>query len=1072
MSKTAANPMNILPPKNFSYRGLCWLALVYGLTPSLLAIEAVDFNRDIRPLLSDRCYLCHGPDEAARQADLRLDSFGEATKSAIVPGNAITSKLIARISSTDADTVMPPGDSHKARLTEPQIELFRKWIKQGAKYQQHWAYTPPRKAPLPVADATQFADKATDKTNSAKTNSAIEMRNPVDAFVEAKLRAEGLHLAPPADRLTLLRRLTLDLTGLPPTPEEGQAYLDDLSAEATQRVVTRLLNSPAYGEHMARYWLDAARYADSNGYQYDLVRQQWAWRDWVIDAFNRNLPFDQFTIEQLAGDLLTNASDQQRLATGFNRNHPITIEGGVIEEEYRTEYVIDRVVTTGTVWLGATLICSRCHDHKYDPTTQREFYQIFDFFNQIPEKGLQGFAPQANIASPFQAAGIAQAETNVSELNDKFLAEFDRWQAEQAEPIKEPTSDDSSLSWIVPQTISQLSTGGAQLSWEADKSIFVQSKPKPAEAPKQDVYELLYEISAGQAVALIRLEALKDSRLPGGGTSLSNNSNFVLTEITAELDSSEATATTKATPANSPATQAKFQSLKFSEASADYSQRNYSVAAAIDGKHDQSGWAVDGNEHTLRANRTALFALETLLAKSSAPQRLRIKLHFQSPFDQHALGKFRISLAADRNLFVSDDVRAALALGPEQRTPEQQLIVARHVASARGSSELKQRLTNLATAQSNLNALLKTIPPTMIMQDQPQRRDSFILVRGQYDKPSEKVLANTPSYLPPLDDSLPRNRLGFARWLVAPSHPLTARVTVNRLWQQFFGIGLVDTPEDFGLQGNPPSHPQLLDWLAVDFIESGWNIHHVIRTIVQSKTYQQSSVMTLEALSRDPNNRLLARGPRLRLDAEAIRDSALAASGLLTRTIGGPSAYPYHPPGLWLEVNNRQGLSNPYEQDHGENLYRRSLYTFGKRSVPAPSMSVFDAPEREVCLVRRSRTNTPLQAFVLLHDPQFVESARKLAERMLHHAPQTLTDQLTYGFMLCVGRPPTTAELKVANDSYAADLQHFTQHPELAKSLLEVGESPRKPNLPTQELAALTNVARLLMNLSEFVTKS
>lgn len=1014
-------------------------------------------------MLSDRCYLCHGPDEAARQADLRLDSFSEATKSAIVPGDAGASELIARITSADAEQVMPPGDSHKARLTEAQVELFRQWIKQGAKYEQHWAYTPPRKAPLPVAVSTQVADDAIAKTNSAK-----ETRNPVDAFVEAKLQTEGLNLAPPTERLTLLRRLTLDLTGLPPTPEEVQTYLDDSSAEATQQVVTRLLNSPAYGEHMARYWLDAARYADSNGYQYDFARQQWAWRDWVIDAFNRNLPFDQFTVEQLAGDLLPNASDNQRLATGFNRNHPITVEGGIIDEEYRTEYVIDRVVTTGAVWMGATLICSRCHDHKYDPTTQREFYQFFDFFNQLPEKGMQGFAPQANIASPMQVSEIAQAETNLAEQKREFLAEYERWQTEQPSQAKEISSADSSPLWFVPQPITQLSSGGAQLTWEEDKSIFVEIKPKPAEAPKQDVYELLYEIPAGQVVALIRLEAIKDKRLPGGGTSLSSNSNFVLTEITVELDSSAVTASTKT---DSPTGQATVQALKFSEATADYSQRNYPVAAAIDGKHDKSGWAVDGNEHTLRANRTALFALESPVTNPSAPQRLRIKLHFLSPFDQHALGKFRISMSADRNLLVSDDVGAALALAPDKRTPEQQLVVARHMASTRGSAELKQSVALLTAAQAQLDGLLKAIPLTMIMQDRPEPRESFVLVRGEYDKPSEKVSANTPSYLPPLDESLPRNRLGLARWLMAPSHPLTARVTVNRLWQQFFGIGLVDTPEDFGLQGNPPSHPELLDWLAVDFIESGWNLQQVIRTIVLSKTYQQSSVITPEAYARDPNNRLLARGPRLRLDAEAIRDSALAASGLLTRTIGGPSTFPYHPPGLWLEVNNRPGFSSPYEQDHGANLYRRSLYTFGKRTVPAPSMSVFDAPDREVCQVRRSRTNTPLQAFVLLHDPQFVEAARKLAERVLHHAPGALPDQLTYGFMLCLGRPPTPAELQLANESYAADVQHFTQYPELAKSLLQVGESSSDTSLPTPELAAMTNIARLLMNLSEFVTK-
>ncbi len=1046
--------MNDPRMNNSTSVGLYFFALTCGLVNGLLAADAIDFNREIRPLLSDRCYLCHGPDEAARQADLRLDNFADATAAAIKPGDADGSELIARITSADPDSIMPPRDSHKPRLTEPQVELFRQWIDQGAKYEQHWAYAPPRKAELPVPAA-----------NSSTTDAHAgerQTQNAIDTFVQAKLRLEKLSPAPPAERLNLLRRLTLDLTGLPPTPQEGRDYLADSSDRATENVVARLLDSPAHGEHMARHWLDVARYADSNGYQYDFARQQWAWRDWVIDAFNRNLPFDQFTIEQLAGDLLPAASDNQRLATGFNRNHPITVEGGIIDEEYRTEYVIDRVVTTGTVWMGATLICSRCHDHKYDPTTQREFYQFFDFFNQIPEKGMKGFDPQASIASPLQVASIRQSEVQVADITQKFHAEFERWRTEH--PDEFSAAEDGQL-WFVPRPISQLSSGGAQLTWEEDQSIFVEAEPTRDETPMQDVYELLYDLPANQALALVRLEALTDKRLPGNGTSLSSNSNFVLTEITAELDTPAAATSNNSSPPS------KFEALKFSDASADYSQRNYPVAAAIDGTFDKAGWAVDGNEHTLRASRTALFALESPLESSQEPKRLRIKLHFQSPYDQHAIGKFRISLASDRNLLVSDDINAALSLAPDQRTPEQQLAIARHVASSRGSPELRQLVSALTAAQSQLDELRKSIPATMIMQEQPNSRESFILVRGEYDKPSDTVSANTPAYLPPLDDSLPRNRLGLAKWLVSPSNPLTARVTVNRLWQQFFGTGLVDTPEDFGLQGNPPSHPELLDWLAVDFVESGWDVRHLIRTIVLSQTYQQSSAITPQAFARDPNNRLLARGPRVRLDAEAIRDSALAASGLLNKTIGGPSVFPYHPPGLWLEVNNRPGFSSPYEQDHGDNLYRRSMYTFGKRTVPAPAMSVFDAPDREVCQVRRSRTNTPLQAFVLLHDPQFVEAARKLAERMLHHAPQSLEEQLKYGFRLCLGRMPTPDELLVATDAYTADERHFAEYPELAASLLNVGESPSDASLPVHQLAAIANVARLLMNLSEFVTK-
>jgi hypothetical protein len=1040
-----------------------WLGTLCALSPAQLtlkAVEPVDFNRDIRPILSDRCFLCHGPDQAARQADLRLDSFSEATVSAIKPGDAQASELMARITATDADLVMPPPDSHKTKLTAEQIELFRQWIDQGAVYAQHWAYVAPRKTTLPAAVMNQLDSDS--QRGSPVGQGAVQ--NPIDAFVRAKLEQLGMAPAEPADRAALLRRITLDLTGLPPTPEELQAFLNDSSAQATEQVVTRLFKSPAYGEHMARYWLDAARYADSNGYQYDFARQQWAWRDWVIDAFNRNLRFDQFTIEQLAGDLLPEASDQQRLATGFNRNHPITVEGGIIDEEYRTEYVIDRVVTTGTVWMGATLLCARCHDHKFDPTTQREFYQLVDFFNQVPEKGMQGFAPQATIASPLQMASLQQAEQVAERAQREFQADFEAWRSAHPELAEVDSGTSIEAQWWTPAPLSQRSEGGAQLIAEEEGAVFVKANPDANQAPPQDIYELIYDLPAEQTVAVIRLEALSDKRLPGRGTSLSDNSNFVLTEITAEL------APIPSTSDNSSPASIAYQPLTFKLASADYSQRNYPVTAAIDGKFDKTGWAVDGNEHTLRVNRTALFALGTPL-QSSQPHSLRLRLYFKSPFDRHALGKFRISMTSDSHVLVSDDISSALALSREQRTAEQQLAVERHIASTRGSPELQSGVQALAAAQSQLDEVRKAIPATMIMQDQATKRESFILVRGEYDKPSDQVTANTPAYLPPLHADYPRNRLGFAKWLVAAENPLTARVTVNRLWQQFFGVGFVDTPEDFGLQGNSPSHPELLDWLAVDFVESGWDVQHLIRTIVLSATYQQSSVVTTESVARDPENRWLSRGPRVRLDAEMIRDGALMASGLLDRTLGGPSVFPYHPPGLWLEVNNRPGFSSPYEQDHGGNLYRRSMYTFGKRTVPAPAMSVFDAPDREVCQVRRSRTNTPLQAFVLLHDPQFVEAGRKLAERMLQHAPGLLTEQVEYGYELTVGRKPTAAELQVMTEAYTAEESYFREHPELAKTMLAVGESSVDQSWPISQLAAMTNIARLLMNLSEFVTK-
>lgn len=801
---------------------------------------------------------------------------------------------------------------------------------------------------------------------------------------------------------------------------------------------------------MARHWLDAARYADSNGYQYDFAREQWAWRDWVIHAFNQNMPFDQFTIEQLAGDLLPNSTDQQKLATGFNRNHPITVEGGIIDEEYRTEYVIDRVVTTGTVWLGATLICSRCHDHKYDPTTQRDFYQIFDFFNQVPEKGMQGFAPQAEIISPLQAPRITAAELAVSQANEQFLGDYAGW--EPAAALEQRYAhDDQTVAWKTPAPVALSSEGAARLTLGEDGSIFVSGT-----IPKQDTYELEYELEK-QTIGAIRLEALTDPRLPGRGASLSENSNFVLTEFTLET--------------TEPTGNRDYRSLKIAEATADYSQRNYPIAAAVDGQLSGVGWAVDGNDRSQRVDRQAVFVLAAPIEVSTQPIKLRVKLHFKSSFAQHALGKFRLSFSPQPDPLTSAEVLAAMQMPATARSPEQQRLVARHVVSLSKDERMLASLNRLATSEKELEELRKSIPKTLIMRDEPARRESFILVRGEYDKPSEKVSADTPGYLPPLPADAPRNRLGFARWLVSPENPLTARVTVNRFWQQFFGLGLVDTPEDFGLQGNAPSHPELLDWLAVDFVRSGWDVRHLLKTIVLSKTYQQSSAISPESYARDPENRWLSRGPRMRLDAESVRDAALAVSGLLHRKVGGPSVYPYHPEGLWTEMNNRPGFSTDYNQDHGANLYRRSLYTFWKRTVTPPSMAVFDAPNRETCLVSRSRTNTPLQAFVLLHDPQFVEAARKLAERMLLEGGDKLDDQLRYGFVTSLGRYPAAEELEVLREAYQADLEEFSQQPQKGQIMLQVGESPVAPHLDTKQLAAMTNVARLLMNLSEFVTK-
>ncbi|MBM80467.1 MAG: hypothetical protein CMJ78_07730 [Planctomycetaceae bacterium] len=988
------------------------------------AAEPLEYNRDIRPILSQHCFKCHGPDSAARKADLRLDQRDVAVKAGVIlPAKPTESELVKRIQSNDPDTVMPPPLTKKS-LTKLEREILTRWVVEGAKYQKHWSFISATRPQVP-------------KSESQWTS------NAVDQFVLRKLKTEGLAPSPLADRATLIRRVTLDLTGLPPSLADIDAFLNDKSENAFEKVVDRLLRSRRYGEHMARYWLDAARYADTNGYQYDLEREQWVWRDWVIHAFNQNMPFDQFTIEQLAGDLLSNATDQQMLATAFHRNHPITIEGGVIDEEYRTEYVVDRVVTTSTVWMGLTMMCGRCHDHKYDPITQREFYGFFAFFNNVPERGLNGFNPKINVASPIGTEEAEELQQESKELTDQFakLLEAVRDQVPKWEAA---LNDDVKNRWqvIVPET--SVSKGGATLTLQEDKSLLASGK-KPA----TEVYELT--INSDQPIHAIRVEALRHPTFVGGGAGLASNANFVLSEFQAAASSEKAPTA--------------FEQLKITKAEADYSQKGYSIEKAIDGTIDRSGWAVDGP--TKREDRVAIFTLAKPLKLEAG--KLRIQMHFRFG-TSHQFGRFRISLAHRPVLSIPADVEAIVQKEKAKRNAAEQQKVNQYLAVRFGTAEIQrvaQRLRIVETLQKTTMAT----PSTMVMSELASPRKTHVLFRGEYDKPRDEVQPTTPAALPLMPDDAPKNRLGLARWLTRPDHPLTARVTVNRLWQQLFGTGLVKTTEDFGSQGEWPSHPDLLDWLAVEFVESGWDVKQLLKTIVTSSTYRQSTRVTSESYARDPENRLLARGPRLRLDAEVIRDSALFASGLLSSRLGGPSVFPYHPSGLWQEINNRPGYSRTYKRDSGEKLYRRSLYTFWKRTVPPPSMAAFDAPEREFCLVRRSRTNTPLQAFVMLHDPQFVEAARHLAGRMIKDGDASIAGRLKHGFRLCFGRSPKAAELRILGRIAADQLQHYKKNEAATTKLLSVGESRADQSIDAAELAAWTSVARVLLNLSEFVTK-
>ncbi|MCH2130544.1 MAG: PSD1 and planctomycete cytochrome C domain-containing protein [Pirellulaceae bacterium] len=1030
----------------FMYVVVVWAALFAAMVPLQAAPEHVGYNRHVRPILSDRCFQCHGRDEGNRQADLRLDQREEAIASAIVPGNAEQSELIARLVTDDDSQRMPPLDSHKPPLTDSQITILRRWIDAGAHYEPHWAFIPPSRPKVPQPDPTS-------EWKAVETDWSL---NPIDVFVYARMREEGLLPSPPTDRGALIRRVTLDLTGLPPTLSEVEAFMNDDSPSAYEDVVDRLLRSTRYGEHMARYWLDAARYADTNGFQYDLNRDQWPWRDWVIHAFNQNMPFDQFTVEQLAGDLLPNATEHQRLATAFNRNHPITIEGGVIDEEYRTEYVADRVVTTSTVWLGLTMLCARCHDHKYDPISQREFYELFAFFNNVPEKGINAFDPKEPLTSPLRNQALRRMKVQVDELNQKYRTSLTDGELAWSD-WEQKLAGFATTCWQVVTPDSVTSKNGSEFKTLPDGSVLVVGP-----SPERDTYEIIVSTDLQQLQA-VRLETLPDESLSRGGLGRAENGNFVLSEILlaagpgGRLD--------------------QFNSLGIQQAEADYSQAKYDIAKIVDGNQETGGWAVDG--HRLKEPRLAIFHLKKPAGFSNGTM-LRIQL-VQNHGTSHLVGRFRIALSAGQFGPPTLAVQHTMTLALEDRLDDQSHELQDELVRRYGSDDLRDMQREWVRLQAE-SAELENIPDTMIMSEMSSPRATHVLFRGEYDKPRDLVKASTPSVFPSMPEGVPSNRLGLAQWLVMPDHPLTARVTVNRLWQRLFGTGLVKTTEDFGTQGEWPSHPDLLDWLAVEFVESGWDVKALHKQIVTSATYRQSSATVRGASSQvtaagdwtipDAENRLLSRGPRLRLDAETIRDCALSVSGQLIDNIGGPSVFPYQPAGLWQEVNNRPGFSQVYRQDHGEGLYRRSLYTYWKRTVPPASMAIFDAPEREYCVVKRSRTNTPLQAFVLMHDPQYIEAARRLAERMILEGGATDRQRLVFGFRTCLARPPSPAEVALLEETLTTRRQQYAAEPEQANRLLSIGEAQLDRQLETTEHAAFTTVARMLLNLSEFISKS
>lgn len=1150
----------------------CWATLpALAQTQPSNADGQVDYSQHIKPLLAARCYHCHGPEK--QESGLRLSqresalAGGDSGERAIVPGKPEESRLLKLVRGDEPDSRMPPeGDGPP--LTAEEIELLTRWIAAGAPWPEdadeaalppaHWAWRPPVQPPLPAVQRPEWC------------------RNPIDFFVLAKLEAAGLAPSPEADRWQLIRRVSLDLTGLPPTPTQVEEFINDSSPDAYERLVDRLLADPAYGERWARMWLDLARYADSKGYGSDPLRTIWRYRDWVIEAFNQNMPYDRFTIEQLAGDLLPEAGLDQMLATAFHRNTMSNDEGGTDDEEFRVAAVKDRVETTMQVWMGITAGCAKCHSHKYDPLTQREYYQLYAFFNQTEDADRPDEAPRLPTPTREQQQALARLRAEADELRRELAApRQDLWAGMAA---WEERWARQSAAWevLLPQSAR---AEAAAMEILPDGSV-------AAGGPSADTDTYVIEAETKLAgITALRLEALPDARLPVGGPGRSAGGNFVLSELVLavqetvprqaryvrvelpgeqrilslaevqvfsggenvavqgrasqssidfdgpperaidgntsgayeeksvthtraednpwwELDLGSLRAVERVVVWNrtdkgvqqrlsgcrvllfdearqpvwqtvlteAPASHAELDAggptaVPLTDASAEYAQHGFSAAAAIDGElGGRSGWAVGpvvGRAHV------AVFRLTRPLGGLPCT-KLRITL-VQNYGQQHTLGRFRLAVTdtPEPLPIPPREVSELLAVPSAQRSPEQQGEIAAYYRTI--APELAELRTRLAAVEQQAAELEKQFPTTPVMRELPsdQRRTTRVLLKGNFLNPGDVVEPQVPAAFHPLDPELPRNRLGLALWLLDERNPLTARVAVNRFWAQLFGRGIVETEEDFGTQGAPPSHPELLDWLAVEF-RNTWDIKGLLRLMVTSAAYRQTSAVTPELLQRDPYNRLVSRGPRFRLEAEMVRDQALALAGLLSRKIGGPSVYPPQPEGLWRAAFNGD---RTWPTSQGEDRYRRGLYTFWRRTVPYPSMAAFDAPSREICTLRRVSTNTPLQAFVTLNDPVYVEAAQALARRLVREGGATPHERAAFGLRLCLVRPPQAAEVEALVALYADALQQYQDQPQAAVAMATDPLGPLPPDLPAPEAAAWTVVANVLLNHDGVLTR-
>ncbi|MBX3178949.1 MAG: PSD1 domain-containing protein [Candidatus Hydrogenedentes bacterium] len=1115
-------------------------------TGGVIAGEAPDFNREVLPILSNNCFACHGPDAPARKAGLRLD-LEEAAKGAgkdgarpVAPGDPSASLILERMTAPDPDKRMPPPETGKS-LSEAEIETVRRWIAAGAPWQAHWAFIPPARPAVPEVAPAEWP------------------RNPVDNFVLARLADAGMTPSPEADRHTLIRRASLALTGVPPTPEAVEAFVLDADPHAYERLVDRLLASPRYGEHLGRYWLDLARYADTNGYAADIERTMWRYRDWVIAAFNQNMPFDQFTVEQLAGDLLPAPTLEQRIATGFSRNHPIMMEGGAIFEEYRVMNVVDRVDTTGAVWLGLTLKCAQCHDHKYDPISQREFYAMYAFFNNITEEESRLFGteldgnsiPRIPAPLPEQSAARARLEAAIAAVREEKLrpdpaldAAQAAWEAEERAaagarwtPVEVSRETPEAGVAVLTGILEQEGVTAVRLSAGGDAASLRIAEVELGVAPADGAGEAAPVALAGSAAIAGDAAPAHDGSLEtawegealvlaAGAPIGADGSSLLRVTVRGAAAQDGVRVEVSSDPGWLPAAMGPWHVTgPYVEATGD---------AALDTAHVAPGgidldalrpdgtpvWGrpegefADGKPQGLPGKTCATYLYRTISAPT--PRTMDLALDNRNAVRLWVNGRLVLDKAAQRGEVgphpapVTIELRAgenavlakvvdyydfnghsfffarrgeelgpmpllvarALARGPEERSDAENVALRTFYRSRHWDSwaALHEEERDQAWALSRLDA---QIPTTMVMEERSEPRPAHVLVRGLYDQPGEAVAPGVPAALHGWPEGTPANRLGFARWVVAPENPLAARVTVNRFWQRLFGEGLVRTPDDFGLQGDRPSHPELLDWLAVEFVTSGWDVRAMHRLLATSATFRQSS--RVRGDGADPDNRLLARGPRFRLDAEVIRDSALAASGLLVERLGGPSVKPYQPPGLWRDVayggGGQRYTAQEFIQDHGEKLYRRSLYTFWKRAAAPPGMLIFDAPNRDVCTARRSRSNTPLQALVLMNDVQYVEAAREVARRVLEEAGPGAGERIEYACRVVFGRPPRPVEMAALLAQYETEAATYRARPDAAKALLGVGETVAGEGYDPAELAAWTLVASALMNADAFVTQ-